>query len=253
MNKRVLLPFLLLLFFHSSCENKKRNLSIAVAANAKQAVEKIAEAFEKKHDIDIDLISASSGKLSAQIKAGAPFDIFISADLTYPQELYKSGYSESQAKVYALGQLILIANSTAKDLTITHLVSNEIKHIAISNPKTAPYGIAALESLKYYKLDTLISKKLVYGESVGQCNQFFISGAADLALTSQSILYSYKFDSPISFLTIDSLAYSPIKQGLIQVKNGNKVHRFTEQFYLFLFTKEAQDILRAYGYKIPID
>lgn len=242
----------ILLLFNSCSQNKEKPLSIAVAANAKHALEEVCLEFEKEHGVKTNIISASSGKLSAQIKAGAPYDLFISADLKYPKDLYEKGLTHSKPEVYALGQLIMISSIkiTGKDL---HFLSNEnVKHISISNPKTAPYGFAALESINYFNLRDNIDKKLVYGESVGQCNQFFISGAADLALTSQSILFAYEFEKEIYHQFIDPKSYSPIKQGIVQIKNGNENHKSANLFYLFLFGEKAKKILEEHAYKIPI-
>jgi molybdate transport system substrate-binding protein len=111
-------------------------------------MEELISSFEKENGIECEMILGSSGKLTAQIKEHAPFDIFVSADLKYPEELYRSGFSESEVIIYAYGKLILISVKKNIIPDLNDLNRKEIRHIALGNPKTAPYGTAAMEVLK---------------------------------------------------------------------------------------------------------
>src|SRR6476620_3945938 len=125
-----------------------QQLHIAVAANAQFVANKLKEAFKKETGIDAELTISSSGKLTAQIEQGAPFNIFLSADMKYPEELYSKGLTTDKPQVYAYGALVLW---TIKDINLTSdlsiLLNNNVQKIAIANPKLAPYGEAAVQAL----------------------------------------------------------------------------------------------------------
>ena len=166
----------LILFFLAivlSCKNgtHEDTLRIAVAANAQFAIDSIAYQFTRETNTSIDIIVGSSGKLTAQIMEGAPYDVFISADLKYPQSLFEQGLLLEQPVVYARGKLILWSNDPNLSLELENLDTNTINHLAIANPKLAPYGMAAMEALQYYQLEDALQAKLVFGESIAQTNQ----------------------------------------------------------------------------------
>jgi molybdate transport system substrate-binding protein len=132
---------------------------------------------------------SSSGKLTAQIRSGAPFEVFLSADTKYPDELHKAGFAAQAPKVYAYGSLVLWSREK-RDLpqNLRFLTGPQIARIAVANPKLAPYGEAAVQALTYYKLYPKVEKKLVFGESIAQVNQYVLSGAAPVGFTAKSVV-----------------------------------------------------------------
>ena len=164
-------------------------LRVAVAANAQFVMERVKAAFQKKTGTPMELIVSSSGKLTTQIQQGAPYDIFLSADMAYPQTLYKAGLTTSAPVVYAYGSLVLW---TLTDLPLTTdlrvLSDPAVRHIALANPATAPYGEAAVSFLKFRKRLDTVKPKIVYGESIAQVNQYVLTGAAEVGFTAKSVV-----------------------------------------------------------------
>lgn len=233
-----------------SCSSPPSNsLVIACAANVQFAMEELCEEFEVENDIKTSIIIASSGKLTAQIIEGAPYDIFISADMKFPNKIFSSGKGKNKPEIYAYGRLMLISTKSNVKVNINSISSETIKHIAIANPKTAPYGKAAYSALNYYSVYDEVEKKLVYGESVSQTNQFISTGAAEIGLTSYSSLKA--FGNDVNYYLFDQKCHLPIEQGVVLIKHQNSNEIAAQKFYLFLFSQNARKILAKYGYQVP--
>lgn len=253
MPKANLLPqnlYLFLILSFLSCNRGEETpiLNIATAANMQFAMEELVTAFSKKTNIECQTIISSSGKLTAQIKTGAPYDVFVSADMKYPYELYQSKKTIGKPSIYAYGQLILWTTQKNKQLKIEHLTDDFYKKIALANPKTAPYGMAAMEVMEYFKIKTAVKKKLVFGESIAQTNQFILSEAVNVGFTAQSVVKDKSRKNLGNWITIPKDAYEPIEQGVVILNNRIEQAGNAQQFYDFLFTEEAQSILKEYGY-----
>ncbi|MCI4671274.1 MAG: molybdate ABC transporter substrate-binding protein [Bacteroidia bacterium] len=240
----IFLAFLLLNGF--SCRpDKSQKLRVAVAANMALPMEKIREAYQElKPEAEIELIINSSGKLYSQIKAGAPYQIFISADTTFPHRLFKESMGQAEPQNYALGSLVLLIDGSETEPSINGLIERA-KHVAMANPELAPYGKAAKESLQRLNLWESHQKKFVLGESVGQSSRFFYSGAADVSFSSQSMVRNYPY------ISIPDSLYSPIKQAALILKQDPNEPNHSLSFYKFLFSNQAKEILKSFGYKIP--
>ncbi len=236
----------------TSCKQQQESekLNIAIAANMQFASEELLKKFTDQTNIACDLIISSSGKLTAQIKEGAPFDIFVSADMKYPNKLYTSGYTCKAPKIYAYGKLVLWSMIDSIHPSIDILKSLKIDHIAIANPKTAPYGTAAIEVLKQHGVYKDVKDKLVYGESISQTNQFIISKSAQIGFTSKSVVVSPKIKGKGNWVTIDESDHSSIAQGVVILKNNAENHHKAKAFYDFLCSQEAKIILENYGYSV---
>lgn len=225
-------------------------LNIAVAANVSYAIKELQVAFEKEYpDIKCHIILGSSGKLTAQIEHGAPFHIFMSANMRYPERLYKNTNAITPPKVYAKGKIALLFLKEQKSLSLTALQNATIKRVAIANPKTAPYGVAAKEALTNAKLYKKLKPKFIYGESIAQTLSYTIS-AADAGIIAASALYSPKmsrFKEGKEWINIDTQYYEPIEQGIVILKSGAKMPA-AQQFYDFILSKKAASIFLAYGY-----
>ena len=199
--------------------------------------------------IKCNLVISSSGKLTSQIKAGAPFDLFISANMTYPQNLYSQGYTTEKPSIYAYGKLVLWSMDSLPP-SLKDLSASKIQHIAIANPKMAPYGIAAKELLKRIQLWDTIQHKLVYGESILQTNQFVNTNAAEVGFTSKSTVLNTQLKRTGTWTEIDPQLYPKIEQGVVILKSEVSKEKMASQFYEYLFSKEIQDLLLDYGYMI---
>lgn len=235
-------------FFLGCTEEKKDRITIAAAANMQFAIKEISDAFTKKTGVSCDLVISSSGKLTAQIKEGAPYTIFISANMKYPNEVYKDGFAVAPPKIYAYGQLVLWSLHHDIEPSVAGLSNNKIQSIALANPKTAPYGQAAIEFLRSNKVYTLVADKLVYGESIAQTNQFITSKASEIGFTAKSVVMSPQMRGQGYWKELDNSFYTPIAQGVVLIKRKNKEYTDGTKFYDFLFSKEAKKILEDFGY-----
>ncbi len=244
-------PFLVLLavFVFTSGNLAEEKITIAVSANAQYAMKAIEILYEKETGKDIELIIGSSGKLTAQIREGAPFDIFMSADMDFPNQLHKEGLTLGEPKVYAYGSLVLWSLTIEEGLIMKSLLAANVKSIAIANPKLAPYGVAAVDVMKYYKLYDAVEKKIVYGESISQVNQYITSKSADVGFTAKSVVMSPEMQGKGRWIDIDKKAYTPIEQGAVVLKHANGNKTDADAFYNYIYSAKAQNILKKYGYQ----
>ena len=225
--------------------SKDKTLYIAVSSNALEPAQEIVLLFEKSRGASISISSGSSGKLYAQIKQGAPFQVFLAADDTYTAMLETEGLIAADGRFkYAKGKLAIWrktkdANAPLKDLSF--LKDPSIKRVAIANPDTAPYGRAAVEAMKKSGMFDEIKNKLVYGESTAQAFGFAATGNADAAIVPLSIVYRKRGEY---FIVNDNL-YSPIVQEAALLKDASLE---AKEFFEFLKSNEATDVFRKYGY-----
>jgi len=230
------------------------NLTIAVAANVSYAIAPLTKAFEALYpETSVKVIHGSSGKLTAQISHGAPYDLFLSANMKYPQHLDEANLTLGEPVVYAQGALAILSNQT-RDLKqgLALFTDASIKKIAIANPKTAPYGVAAKEALEHAKLYTLLQEKFVYGESISQ-TVIYATSAADVGIIAKSSLYAPQmlhYKEGRQWVDVNASLYTPIDQGMVILKRA-KVKPEAKAFYDFMLGKKAKEILNSYGYKVP--
>ena len=238
-----------LLLLSLSCKEKRQDrLTVAVSANMQLAAEELAAEFTARTGVKCDLISSSSGKLTAQIREGAPFDIFLSADLTYPETLFREGFTISEPLVYAYGRLILLSVKEGTKPSLQVLESSEVKHIALANPRTAPYGQAASQVLERLGLSESLKEKLVYGESIAQTNQFITSGAADIGFTCQSVVHAPEISKRGKWMELDPKLYEPIAQAMVVLQGREEFREEAEKFKDFILSSEGREILHKFGY-----
>lgn len=227
---------------------KKEKLTIATASNMQFVISELIQSFTDQTGIECESIVSSSGKLTAQIMQGAPFDIFVSADLKYPSKLYEEGFTTGKPSVYAYGRLVLWSMSANLKPSIDLLSSTYIHHIALANPKTAPYGVAAIETLRHYNIYDNIESKLVYGESISQTNQFIISNAAEIGFTAKSVVLSPQMKESGHWLEVDPSIYSPIAQGVVLLNYEGGYPEKAKAFLDFILSKKGKEILNKFGY-----
>lgn len=234
----------------SNRHNGEPSITIAVAANMQFAMKDLIEIFTRQTGIRCELIISSSGKLTAQIKQGAPFDVFVSADMKYPNEIHKSDLAAGPPKVYAYGKLVLWSMKDGFQPSLEGLAGDSIHHIAIANPKLAPYGVAAMEVLENYQLLDGVKDKLVFGESIAQTNQFVITKSAEMGFTAMSVVLSPELKGKGRWIAIDSDSYAPIEQGVIVVNRKDGPLEEARKFYDFLSSADAQTVLKSFGYGV---
>ncbi|BDY12921.1 molybdate ABC transporter substrate-binding protein [Hydrogenimonas cancrithermarum] len=228
-------------------------ITVATAANVQFAMAELQKTFEKETGITVRTVISSSGKLTAQIKSGAPFDLFLSANMKYPEYLRKHGFAVTEPRVYAYGSLVIW---TLKPIDtkagLKSLTNPAAERIAIPNPKNAPYGIQALKAMQNAGVYDAVKSKLIYAESVSQTNQYIVSKAADIGMTAKSVVLSPKVAGKGSFVDVDPALYSPIQQGVVILKHGEKNHpNAVRAFYDFLFSPQGRKIFKTYGYITP--
>ena len=249
--KSIILSLLLIVF--SSVYVYAEDLTVAVAANVQYTFEELKAEFKKETGINVKQIIGSSGKFTTQIENGAPFDIFLSADMDYPKTLNKEGLTYNSPKIYAYGTLVLwTMNNVDLSKGVEAVNDPAVRKIAIASPNTAPYGHQAVNVLKHYNLYGEVQKKLVYGESIAQANQFITSKAADLGFTAKSAVLAPNMKDQGKWIEVDKDAYEPIAQGVVILKHAQKDHlEAAQKFFDFLFSKDAQEIFKKYGYVLP--
>jgi len=244
--------FGVLLWGGCASESKKQPLRVAAAGNISFVAEAIKKDFAEKHpDLQVEFSFASSGKLTAQIMNGAPFDVFLSADMGYPERLYQEGLTTASPEVYATGKLaIFSAGKIRVKPEIDFVLDPEIKIIAIANPKLATYGTAAAEALTKSGLYEKVKSKFVIGENIFQTVQYSLS-AADMGFIAESALYTpslekFRSDSTNWWLVPDSL-YQPIQQGVVLMKKSAD-NQSAKTFISYIKSQGARNIFKQNGY-----
>jgi molybdate transport system substrate-binding protein len=228
-------------------------LTVAVAANVQYAFDDLQAEFRKETGHDLKPVYNSSGKFAAQIMSGAPFDVFLSADMEYPERLHKEGYTAAAPKVYAYGALVLW---TMKDIDLGNwqatLGGPAVVKIAVANPKTAPYGRETMKALVRFKLDEALKQKFVFGESISQTNQYIHSRVADAGFTARSVVASPEMKGQGKWIDLPRDAYQPIAQGIVVLKHGEHNNaKLAQQFHDFVLSAKSRAILERYGYLLP--
>jgi len=223
-------------------------IRVAVASNFSEPIKAIAAKYESHTGHRLILVFGSTGKHYAQIKNAAPFELFLAADTSRPQLLEKQGIAIDGSRfTYARGRLVLWSprNNYVDDKGKV-LDSGEYRHLAIANPKLAPYGKAAQEVLESRGLWKTAQRRLVRGESIGQTYQFVRSGNAELGFVAYSQINRPNHITTGSYWVIPQALYKPIEQQAVLLKE-NIVAR---DFMSFLQTQEVKKTITKYGYDV---
>jgi molybdate transport system substrate-binding protein len=249
-----LLIVFILIFGFSLPVQAGGNILIAAASNLRFAMHEICRDFQEANSsIQTKVSYGSSGNFFAQIKQGAPFDIFFSADETYPELLEKDGLTaKGTQKVYAVGKIVLWVSNESKvdfDKGMQVVTFPAVKKLAIANPRHAPYGRAAEESLRYYGLWERVKGKLIYGENISQTAQFVHTGAADAGIIALSLAISPKMLHEGRYWIIPDESHSDIEQIYVVLKKG-KGKKNIRKFLDFIHGEKGGKILSRYGFVI---
>jgi molybdate transport system substrate-binding protein len=224
-------------------------VQVAVAANFSAPMEEISKAFNKATGHQLKISTGASGKFYAQIKHGAPFQVFLSADEEKPAQLEKDGLAVLGTRfTYAIGKLVLwSADPAMVDAKGKVLEENRFNKIAIANPKTAPYGEAAMETLNALKLKRQIEPKFVMGENISQTYQFVATGNAAIGFVALSQITKDNKITGGSAWVVPEKLYSPINQDAVLLVNG-KDSVAARQLLAFLKGDDALRVIKSYGY-----
>lgn len=229
-------------------------LSVAAAANLVFALESLTREFKATEpSTDVTVVTGASGNLVAQIQNGAPFDLFLSADVDYPEQLVRRGFADASSFTkFATGRLVLWTTRPRVDVTSTAAVVRDpnVRRIAIANPKTAPYGEAAREAMSKLGLWEAAKTKIVVGESISQTAQFVDTGNADAGFVAMSLVLSPRLKERGRWQEIDASLYSPLDHAAVITKRGVN-NPAAARFLRFLGGAEARAILERFGYHMP--
>jgi molybdate transport system substrate-binding protein len=234
-----------------------QEITVAAAADMSAALPQLVEAYTKKTGQTVKLSFGASGNLTNQIRNGAPFDVFFSADEQYPNQLISEGLASKDTLYrYAVGRLVLwVPGDSPLDLSklgIQALLDRSVKKISIANPATAPYGRAAEAALRHFGIYDQVSSRLVLGESVSQAAQFVESGNAQAGLIALSHALAPAMKDKGRYWTVPLDAYPTLNQAAV-VLSKSKQQDATRKFLDFLRSPEATSLLSSYGFSLPAE
>jgi molybdate transport system substrate-binding protein len=229
---------------------------VAAAADLKFALEEVVAAFRRERpDVTVKVTYGASGSFFAQLSNGAPFDVFLSADVEYPRKLIEQGLAGQESEfLYAVGHLVLwVPTSSALDvekLGAKALLDPTVKKIAVANPRHAPYGRAAVAALKSLGVFDRVEGKLVYGENVAQAAQFARSGSADAGVFALSLALAPSLRDRGRYWGVPLTAHPRLDQRGV-ILNGAQDRESAEAFRAFLLGEEGKAVLKRYGFFLP--
>lgn len=235
---------------------RTHTLRIAAAADLKFALDELLKDFRAKHpDAQVEVSYGSSGNFLAQLSQGAPFDVFLSADMAYAHKLVEQGLAEPGAVfAYAVGYIVLWVPRDSplpvEKLGMKALLEPGVRHIAIANPQHAPYGRAAEAALKSQGLHEAVKDKLVFGENIAQAAQFAQSGAADVGIIALSLALAPAMKERGRYWKVPASAYPRMEQGGVVLKKAQDPE-LARQFRDALLGPQSRSLLERYGFTAP--
>ncbi len=228
---------------------------VAAAADLQFALVEVADAFKMSTGRSVKLTFGSSGNFARQIRQGAPFEVFFSANEDFVKDLARDGFTRNAGDLYAIGRIVLMvpkgsplkADGRLADLR-TALTDGRLKKFAIANPEHAPYGARAEEALRHAGLWEAIRPRLVYGENVSQTAQFATSGNTQGGIIAYSLALAPQVAALGSFELIPADWHQPLRQAMVLTKSAGAT---AEAFYAFAKSPEVRAIFRRYGFVLP--
>lgn len=228
---------------------------IAAAADLQFALAEVAQAFTQATGHEVKLATGSSGNFAQQIRQGAPFQLYLSADEQYVLDLARDGLTQDEGTLYAVGRIALIVPKGSPlevDGTLENLrqaiADGRVNHFAIANPEHAPYGKRAEEALRHVGLWDALQGKLVLGENVAQAAQLATSGSSQGGIIAYSLAISPKLTEIGSYALIPAEWHEPLQQRMVLLKGAGPV---AAQFYAYMQAPEARAVLRRFGFVLP--
>lgn len=229
-------------------------IKLAVAANFSNTIKSLTERFERETGHKAVVSTGATGKFYTQIRQGAPFDVLLAADSATPQKLVEDGAAVADSRrTYAIGQLVLwSANKETVDTKGQVLAKLQFQHLALAQPKLAPYGLAGKQVLEKLQLWDKLQSRLVFGENVGQTQQFIATGNAELGFVALAQIKPGKAgnaEAGGSYWLVPAELYDPIRQQMV-ILNSAQGNKAAQAFWRFMQTAAAQEIIRADGYGV---
>ena len=223
--------------------------TLAVASNFAPAIEALIEAFEANSNHQLVVATGSSGKLYAQIRHGAPFHLFFSADQDKPKALAAAGLTDPQGPfTYAVGKLVLWSPKPGQAHQLkARLLRGDYQHLALANPKLAPYGAAAAETIQALGIDPSAQSRWVRGENIAQTFQFVVTGNAELGFVALSQISQAGHIVRGSAWLVPAALHQPIRQDVVLLKTAQSNLAATE-FLEFVRSSRGRGIIASYGY-----
>ncbi|WP_035959946.1 molybdate ABC transporter substrate-binding protein [Caballeronia grimmiae] len=249
--RSLLCAVLPLAFGFASVQALAGEVQVAVAANFTAPVQAIAADFERDTGNKVVASYGATGQFYAQIKNGAPFEVFLAADDTTPAKLESEGLTVPGSRfTYATGTLALwSAKDGYVDANGDVLKKNAFTHLAIANPKAAPYGLAATQALARLGLTQAVSAKIVEGQNISQAQQFVATGNAELGFVALSQIYKNGRITSGSAWIVPASLHEPIRQDAVILQKG-KDNAVAKQFADYLKGPEAAAVIKSYGYQL---
>jgi molybdate transport system substrate-binding protein len=243
---------LTLLFVAYATSLRAEEAMVAVAANFSAPMQQIAALFQKETGHQIKLSFGASGGIYAQIKNGAPFDLFLSADQLTPQKLEAEGLGVPNSRfTYATGQLVLWSKQEGLVDAKGHVLQNKsIQRIALANPKLAPYGAAAMETMTNLGLLKELQSKLVQGDNIAQTYQFVSTQNAQIGFVALSQVFANGNMTSGSAWIVPGNLHQPIQQDVILLRKGQD-NKAATALLLYLKGEQAKKIMKSFGYLSP--
>jgi molybdate transport system substrate-binding protein len=252
----MLLPLVALVCVWCPANASAGELKIAAAADLTFAFSDVGARFVKQTGNTVKLTYGSSGNFFAQIQNGAPFDLFFSADVGYPQKLEAAGLTvPGTIYEYASGKLVMWAPTASKlDLSrgLSTLLDPGIRKIAIANPQHAPYGAAAVAAMRHEGVYDKVKGQLVLGENISQTAQFVQSGNADVGLIALSLAVAPAMKDKGRYVEIPAADYPPIIQAAVILKSSHN-KELANQFLKFMKERGTVALMERYGFSVPKD
>lgn len=230
------------------------DLTIAAASDLSFAMKELVTEYEQATGRHMKVTLGSSGNFYAQIQNGAPFDLYFSADIGYPQKLEEAGLTVPGSLYrYAVGRIVLWTG-TVSHLDVSRgfevLRDPGVKKIAIANPKHAPYGRAAVAAMESFKVYDSVKDKLILGENISQAAQFIESGSCEIGIIALSLAVAPALKEKGVYWEIPAGAHPPIEQGAVIVK-ASKQQESARLFLEFVKGPRGQEIMKRYGFTLP--
>ena len=244
--RHVLAAFLLAALPALACQADE--VQVAVASNFAAPMRELSALFEQASGHQARLAFGATGKFYAQIRNGAPFDVLLAADDKVPARLAQEGDAvESSRFTYAIGRLVLWSPSR-KALDENALKTGDFRHLAVANPKTAPYGAAAMDTLEHLGLAEPLRARLVQGENIAQTHQFVASGNAELGFVALSQVI--RNGEPDGGWLVPGNYHRPIRQDAVLLERGAS-NPAAVALLAFLREPAAREVIERYGYRVP--
>lgn len=244
----------LLALLISACEPQRRELPlelrVAVASNFAPTLVKLADAYTQRVPVKIQTMVGSTGLLTAQIEAGAPFDLFFAADAERPAYLEQAGKTVGPGRTYALGQLALWMPSAGFKPVLSRLREGEFERLAIANPELAPYGMAARQTLEKLQLWDALQTRMIRGENIAKTYHYVSSDRVDMAFVAWPQLAG-RLDEQLPEVAwrVPAEYHSPLRQQVVLLRGPKQ--EAAAAFFDFCLNEPGREIIARAGYALP--